>query len=416
MFERLKAIVLRPFRRNKSTLENPADWLVRFFSGGQSATGLNVSEDDILRVSAAFACINLISNTIASLPFPVYRRIQPRGKERARDHSLYDVLMYEPNPEMTAFDFRKVMQVQLELYGNAYANIVYDRAGRVVELWPIPTPYVKPLKNDAGYLAGYEISLPGGGTARVMPEEMFHIRGLGDGVVGFKPLQYAREIIGLALATEEYGAEFFANGAVASGIVEMPGRLSVEAMQKFKEDFRSKYEGLGRRHRVLFLEQGLKFHQLTIQNDNAQFLETRKYQVEEVARFFGVPPHKIGALDRATFSNIEHQSMEFVQDCIRPRVVNWEQQVRRQLFRKSEKKTYFAEFVLAGLLRGDAKTRAEYYHIGRNDGWLSANDIREMENLNPIPAEQGGDDYLINGNMMPIKATAQEKGGGSSAD
>jgi HK97 family phage portal protein len=316
---------------------------------------------------------------------------------------------------MTAFDFRKTMQVQLELYGNAYANIVYDRAGRVKELWPIPSPYVKVVRTDAGELVGYEIAVPGDGVKRVAPQEMFHLRGLGDGYVGFKPLQYAREIIGLALATEQYGAEFFANGAVASGIVEIPGRLSPEALEKFKADFRQKYEGLGRQHRILFLEQGLKFHQMTIQNDNAQFLETRKYQVEEVARFFGVPPHKVGALDRATFSNIEHQAMEFVQDCIRPRVVNWEQQVRRQLFREADKGKYFAEFILGGLLRGDAKTRAEYYRVGRNDGWLSANDIRELENMNPIPAEQGGDDYLINGNMVPIRAILQEKGGQADA-
>lgn len=402
-------------KRSTNSLENPANWLVRFFAGAQSATGLNISEDDMLRVSAVFSCINLISNTIASLPFPVYRRLQPRGKEKARDHYLYDILMYEPNPEMTAFDFRKTMQVQLELYGNAYANIVYDRAGRVKELWPIPSPYVKVVRTDAGELVGYEIAVPGDGVKRVAPQEMFHLRGLGDGYVGFKPLQYAREIIGLALATEQYGAEFFANGAVASGIVEIPGRLSPEALEKFKADFRRKYEGLGRQHRILFLEQGLKFHQMTIQNDNAQFLETRKYQVEEVARFFGVPPHKVGALDRATFSNIEHQAMEFVQDCIRPRVVNWEQQVRRQLFREADKGKYFAEFILGGLLRGDAKTRAEYYRVGRNDGWLSANDIRELENLNPIPPEQGGDDYLINANMVPIRAALQEKGGETDA-
>ena len=185
--------------------------------------------------------------------------------------------------------------------------------------------------------------------------------------------------------------------------MEFPGRLTPEALQQFKESFKEKYEGLGNKHRIIFLEQGLKFNQLTIPNDNAQFLETRKYQVEEVARFFGVPPHKIGALDRATFSNIEHQSMEFVQDCIRPRVVNWEQQIRRQLFRAADKKQYFAEHILEGLLRGDAQSRAAYYRVGRNDGWLSANDIRELENMNPIPPEQGGDEYLINANMVPVR-------------
>jgi len=401
--------------QRRSSAANPSEWLVKMFGGAVSASGLSIAEEDMLKVSAVFACVNLISNTIASLPLPVYRRLQPRGKERARDHYLYDILQYEPNPEMTAFDFRKAMQVQLELYGNAYANIVYDMAGRVKELWPIPTPYVRPVIDDSRMIKAYEVSLPDGKVAVLPRDEMFHLRGLGDGFMGFKPLQYARELVGLALAAEQYGASFFANGAVASGIVEFPGRLTPEALQQFKESFKEKYEGLGNKHRIIFLEQGLKFNQLTIPNDNAQFLETRKYQVEEVARFFGVPPHKIGALDRATFSNIEHQAMEFVQDCIRPRVVNWEQQIRRQLFRAADKKQYFAEHILEGLLRGDAQSRAAYYRVGRNDGWLSANDIRELENMNPIPAEQGGDDYLINGNMVPIRAILQEKGGQADA-
>lgn len=398
-------------------LSNPPQWLSDFLGGGNlSASGLRVTEDDLLKVSAVYACVNLISNTLASLPLPTYRRKQPRGKERARDHYLYDVLQYEPNPEMTSFDFRKVMQGQLELFGNAYANIVYDMAGRVKELWPIPSVYVRPRRNDSNQLLVYDISVPNGTPRTLLASEMFHLRGFGDGLFGYPPIRYAREIAALALAAEGYGAGFFGRGAVASGIVELPGKLSEQALENFKRTFQENYGGLNNQHRILFLEQGLKFHQTTIQNDNAQFLETRKYQVEEVARFFGVPPHKIGALERATFSNIEHQSIEFVQDCIRPRAVNWEQQIRRQLLSAEGKKRFYAEFVLDGLLRGDVQSRSQYYKTGRNDGWLSANDIRELENMNPIPVEEGGDAYLINGNMVPITEANQVQEGGDDSN
>jgi len=410
VWERIKKRInaLRGKRASpQGSLANPPQWLSNFLSGGNlSASGLYITEDDMLKVSAVYACVNLISNTLASLPLPTYRRKDPRGKERARDHYLYDILQYEPNPEMTSFDFRKTMQGQLELFGNAYANIVYDGAGRVKELWPIPSVYVRPRRNASKQLLVYDVFVPDDTPRTLLSYEMFHLRGFGDGLFGYPPLQYAREIAALALAAEEYGSEFFAHGAVASGIVELPGKLSEQALKNFQESFREKYEGLGNRHRILFLEQGLKFHQTTIQNDNAQFLETRKYQVEEVARFFGVPPHKIASLDRSTFSNIEHQSIEFVQDCIRPRAVNWEQQIRRQLLGPEGKKRYYVEHVLDGLLRGDVQSRAQYYRTGRNDGWLSANDIRELENMNPIPEEEGGDAYLINGNMMPITSAA----------
>lgn len=397
--QRIKQLISK--RASPGNIANPPSWLTDFFTGGVSLSGLHITEDDMLKVSAVYACINLISNTIASLPFPVYER-KERGRERARDHYLYNVLQYEPNPEMTSFDFRKFMQYQLELFGNAYANIVRDSAGRVIEMWPIPAVNVRPRRNSSNQKLVYDVSLPSGEFRTLLDYEILHLRGLGDGLLGYPPLKYAREIAALALAAEGYGAEFFSNGAIASGIVEMPGKLSEEAKKRFEESFRQKYEGLSNKHRIMFLEEGLKFHQTTIPQDNAQFIETRKYQVEEVARFFGVPPHKIASLDRSTYSNIEHQSIEFVQDCIRPRAVNWEQAIHRQILRPTEKSKYYAEFLLDGLLRGDMASRAQYYQAGRNNGWLSANDIRELENMNPIPEEEGGDKYLVNGNMISI--------------
>ncbi|HPZ76957.1 MAG TPA: phage portal protein [Thermosynergistes sp.] len=399
--------IKRFFNKRASPLAGGPQWFNSWIAGGgETASGIYLNEEDLLRVSAVYACINLISNTIASLPVPTYERVDPRGRRRAREHWLYDIIQYQPNEEMTSFDFRKMMQAQLELFGNCYAYIVRNGRMEVVAMWPIPAPFVRPFRNDSQDLF-YEVSLPDKALTVIPAREMFHIRGLSnDAINGYRPLKFAREIAGLALAAEQYGASFFANGAVASGIVEIPGRLSEQAMKNFKESFRDKYEGLGKAHRVLFLEEGLKWHQITIQNDNAQFIETRKYQTEEVARFFGVPLHKISSLEKPSYASIEHMSIEFVQDCLRPRLVNWEQQIRRQLLRESDKKKYYVEFVIDGLLRGDVASRSQYYSKGRNDGWLSANDIRELENMNPIPAEEGGDAYLVNGNMVAITSVA----------
>lgn len=391
-------------------------WFTLWLAGGGSATGLSLTEEDLLRVSAVYACVNLISNTVASLPVPTYERIEPRGRRRAREHWLYDIIQYEPNEEMSSFDFRKMMQAQLELFGNCYAYIERNGRMEVTSLWPIPAPFVRPFRNEAQELF-YEISLPEKSITVLPQRDIFHIRGLSnDAISGYRPLMFAREIAGLALAAEQYGASFFANGAVASGIVEIPGKLSEQAMKNFKESFTQKYAGLGKHHKVLFLESGMKWHQITIQNDNAQFIETRKYQAEEVARFFGVPLHKISSLEKPSYASIEHMAIEFVQDCLRPRLVNWEQQIRRQLLREADKKKYYVEFVIDGLLRGDVASRAQYYSKGRNDGWLSANDIRELENMNPIPPEQGGDAYLINGNMVPITSAAPAQKGGNEED
>ncbi len=219
VWERIKKRInaLRGKRASpQGSLSNPPQWLSNFLSGGNlSASGLHITEDDMLKVSAVYACVNLISNTLASLPLPTYRRKDPRGKERARDHYLYDILQYEPNPEMTGFDFRKTMQGQLELFGNAYANIVYDGAGRVKELWPIPSVYVRPRRNASKQLLVYDVFVPDDTPRTLLSYEMFHLRGFGDGLFGYPPLQYAREIAALALAAEEYGSEFFAHGAVA---------------------------------------------------------------------------------------------------------------------------------------------------------------------------------------------------------
>lgn len=406
-------------RASPASLSDPPKWLVDWFngSGGESSTGINVNEEKALTVTTVFRCVNLISSTIAAMPLHVYERMEPRGKQRASGHSLYSLLHSEPNPEMTSYQWRLTMNLWIELFGNGYSEIERNEAGIPIALWPIPPDKVQQFRTDTKALY-YEVTPEGGGERRyIRAEDMLHIHGMGNGIQGFKPIQYAREAIGLALATEHYGGKFFANGAAASGIVEHEAKLSDEAFKRFKESFNAAYAGLSNSHRILFLEQGNKFHQVTVPNDNAQFTESRRFQIEEIARFFGVPPHKVGALEKATFSNIEHQAIEYVQDCILPRITNWEQELHRRLFGRKDKNKYFAEFVVSGLLRGDITARGEFYNQMRQNGIMSANDIRELENWNPVPAEDGGDLLLVNGNMVPVNlAGMNTEGGDANAD
>ena len=387
----------------------------RAFLSGQdimtvlSRAGVSIDENEAIKVAAVYACVNLISNHVGTISTHLFKK-KGRGKERAEQHSLYDLLRWQPNTEMTAMDFKKVMQAYRELWGNAYAEIQKNRRGDIVGLWPLPPEAVEKKRTESGKLY-YTVRTPDNKEVFLPQESIFHIRGLGNGVVGCRFIELARGAISLAMATEEYGSKFFENGAAASGIVEYEEKLSDEAFERFKKDFTAGYAGLSNAHRVLFLEQGNKFHQLTIPNDNAQFIESRKFQIEEIARMFGVPLHKIAMLDKSSFNNIEHQAIEYVQDCLEPRCAQWEQEARRVLLTPTERRIMFVKFNLAKLMRGDSKTRAEYYNTMRQNGVMSANDIREGEDMDPIPEDKGGDEYLVNGNMIPI-TTAMKGGGG----
>ena len=231
---------------------------------------------------------------------------------------------------------------------------------------------------------------------------MLHIPGLGfDGLVGYSPIAMAKNAIGMAIACEEYGAKFFANGAAPGGVLEHPG--TIKDPQRVRESWQSTFGGSGNANKIAVLEEGMKYTPIGISPEQAQFLETRKFQINEIARIFRVPPHMVGDLEKSSFSNIEQQSLEFVKYTLDPWVIRWEQSIQRSLLSKDEKAVYFVKFNLEGLLRGDYQSRMNGYVIGRQNGWMSANDIRELENLDRIPAEDGGDLYLINGNMLPLK-------------
>lgn len=369
------------------------------FFFGTSSSGKAVNEKTALQTTAVYACVRILAETIASLPFHTYRYTL-NGKEKAIEHPIYYLLHSEPNPEMTSFVFRETLMSHLLLWGNAYAQIIRDGRGRVLGLYPLLPNKVIVNRNQHGELV-YQYEKDGQ-TYFLRSYEVLHIPGLGfDGLIGYSPIAMAKNAIGMAIATEEYGAKFFANGANPGGVLEHPGVVKDPA--RIRESWNAVYQGSSNAHRVAVLEEGMKFQSIGIPPEQAQFLETRKFQLNEIARIFRIPPHMIGDLEKSSFSNIEQQSLEFVMYTLDPWVVRWEQAIQRALFTENEKRQYFVKFNVDGLLRGDYQSRMNGYAVGRQNGWLSANDIRELENLNRIPEDLGGDLYLINGNMTKLK-------------
>ena len=377
-----------------------------FYMGGSSA-GKNVNERSAMQMTAVYSCVRILAEAVACLPLHIYRYKEDGGKEKALDFNLYHLLHDEPNKEMSSFIFRETLMTHLLLWGNAYAQIIRNGKGEVVALYPLMPNKMKVDRDENGelyytYTRSTEEALTmEGSTVYLTPRDVLHIPGLGfDGLVGYSPIAMAKNAIGLAIATEEYGAKFFANGAAPSGVLEHPGTIKDPA--RLRENWNSTFGGSANSGKVAVLEEGMKYTPISISPEQAQFLETRKFQIDEIARIFRVPPHMVGDLEKSSFSNIEQQSLEFVKYTLDPWVVRWEQSLARSLLTEDEKKIYFFKFNLEGLLRGDYASRMSGYATARQNGWMSANDIRELENMDKIPAEEGGDLYLINGNMLPL--------------
>lgn len=377
-----------------------------FYMGGSSA-GKNVNERSAMQMTAVYSCVRILAEAVAGLPLHLYRYKEDGGKERAIDNNLYHLLHDEPNKEMSSFIFRETLMTHLLLWGNAYAQIIRNGKGEVVALYPLMPNKMQVDRDENGELyyiytrSSDEAKTMDGVTVYLTPRDVLHIPGLGfDGLVGYSPIAMAKNAIGLAIATEEYGAKFFANGAAPSGVLEHPG--TIKDPSRLRENWNSTFGGSANSGKVAVLEEGMKYTPISISPERAQFLETRKFQIDEIARIFMVPPHMVGDLEKSSFSNIEQQSLEFVKYTLDPWVIRWEQSLSRALLNEDEKRKYFFKFNLEGLLRGDYESRMSGYAVARQNGWMSANDIRELENMDKIPAEDGGDLYLINGNMLPL--------------
>ena len=378
-----------------------------FFMGGTSS-GKAVTERSAMQMTAVYSCVRILAEAVAGLPLHVYRYNAQGGTEKAIDHPLYLLLHDEPNPEMSSFVFRETLMTHLLLWGNAYAQIIRNGKGEVIALYPLMPNKMSVDRDENGrlyytYYRGSDEAIKNKDFAvTFQPSDVLHIPGLGfDGLVGYSPIAMAKNAIGMAIACEEYGAKFFANGAAPGGVLEHPG--TIKDPQRVRESWQSTFGGSGNANKIAVLEEGMKYTPIAISPEQAQFLETRKFQINEIARIFRVPPHMVGDLEKSSFSNIEQQSLEFVKYTLDPWVIRWEQSIQRALLSQGEKAQYFVKFNLEGLLRGDYQSRMNGYAIGRQNGWMSANDIRELENLDRIPAEEGGDLYLINGNMLPLK-------------
>lgn len=378
------------------------------FLFGSTSSGKTVNERTAMQTTAVYACVRILAEAIAGLPLHIYRYRLDGGKERIPQHPLYYLLHNEPNPEMTSFVFRETLMSHLLLWGNAYAQVVRNGRGQTVALYPLLPSKMEVSRAANGeliytYYRDYDENglNPKGGYITLRKDDVLHIPGLGfDGLIGYSPIAMAKNAIGMSLATEEYGAAFFANGANPGGVLEHPG--VIKDIQRVKDSWNSAYQGSANAHRVAVLEEGMKFQAIGIPPEQAQFLETRKFQINEIARIFRVPPHMVGDLEKSSFSNIEQQSLEFVKYTLDPWVVRWEQSLQQSLILPSEKSSLFIKFNLDGLLRGDYQSRMNGYAVGRQNGWMSANDIRELEDMNRIPAEEGGDLYLVNGNMTKL--------------
>lgn len=378
-----------------------------FYMGG-TTSGKVVTERSAMQMTAVYSCVRILAEAVAGLPLHLYKYNDYGGKEKAIDHPLYRLLHDEPNPEMSSFVFRETLMTHLLLWGNAYAQVIRNGKNEVVALYPLMPNKMSVDRDGNGHLyytyyRGPDEAIKNKEFAVTLkPSDVLHIPGLGfDGLVGYSPIAMAKNAIGMAIACEEYGAKFFANGATPGGVLEHPS--TIKDPQRVRESWQAAFGGSSNSNKVAVLEEGMKYTPISISPEQAQFLETRKFQINEIARIFRVPPHMVGDLEKSSFSNIEQQSLEFVKYTLDPWVIRWEQSIQRTLLSHDEKVRYFVKFNLEGLLRGDYQSRMNGYAIGRQNGWMSANDIRELENLDRIPAKEGGDLYLINGNMLPLK-------------
>ena len=377
------------------------------FDFGAAASGKNVTEETAIQISTVYACVRVLAETIASLPLNVYESDGKGGSRIAEKHPLEYLLHDAPNEEMTSFIWREQMMTQILLRGNSYSQIVRSGKTAILSIYPLLSSNMTVDRDDSGALT-YKYKIEDENTITLSPSEVLHIPGMGfDGIMGYSPIALMKTTLGLTLAAEEYGSKVFGNGATPAGVLTHPNRL--KDPEKLRNAWNAAYGGSANAGKIAILEEGMKFERISMPNSEAQFLGTRKFQVSEICRIYRVPPHMVGDLEHATFSNIEHQSISFAVHTIRPWLVRIEQSMNKALFSENERGKYFGKCNMDGLMRGDYKSRMEGYAIARQNGWMSADDIRGLENLNPIGAAKGGEEYLVNGNMIPIKQAGQQK-------
>lgn len=392
-----QAVLRGPERRgDPTTLLNPAQWFIDWLTGGGGLTkaGVSVSEQTALSISAVWGCVRAIAEDVAKVPLEVLEELAPDESTPVPGHPLHRLLNIEPNDEMDAFLFREALTAHCLGWGNAYAEIERTNGGRPVALWPMEPSCTFPRRvydSADGYgRIVYDYNGQDRRARGIPAEDVLHVRGLGfDGRVGYSVIRVARESLGMTLAAERFGAAFFGNGARPSGALKHPGKLSEQAAKNLRASWAEMNAGVDNAGKPAILEEGMEWASFTIPPEDAQFLQTRAHQVLEVCRWFRFPPHKLADLSRATFSNIEHQSLNYADDTLGGWFRRWEAEGRRKLFAPAESRLKL-EHNEAELKRGDLKSRYDAYAVGRQWGWLTANDVLRMEGRNPLPENIGG--------------------------
>ena len=392
--------------QKRSHPANPSNGILSLFGRGfDTFSGVVVNPVTAMQTAAVYTCVRILSETVGSLPLFLYCRLPDGGKLRATDHPLFFVLHNQPNPEMTPIEFKETLTSHVALWGNAYAEIERNNRGDVIALWVLRPDKMK-VERVNGEIV-YHYMLPNGNTVTLPSRLIFHLKGLTfNGLTGLSPIAQARNAIGLAVATEGYGSRFFANDARPGGVLQHPGKLSDKAYSNLQKNWERRHRGFTNAQRVAILEEGMTFEAIGVPPEDAQFLETRKYQKREIFGIYRIPPHMGADLEQATFSNIEQQSIEFVSYTMLPWLTRWEQGVNRDLLTEAEKRELFSEFLVNALLRGDIQSRYDAYWKGRQGGWLNANEIRAFENLNPIAS---GEEYwqplnVVEARNLPLPA------------
>jgi len=403
-----------PSAQPGASLENPRTSWDRIFEVERSYSGKNVTEMSALQSAAVWRCVAIISGTLARTPFSPYQRIAS-GKKLARDHYLWPVFNREANPFMSSYRWKRLMQTHTCIWGNGYSWIDINGRGQVQNLWPLRPDRMRPkvATGQRGQTTGviYEYRTLDGRIERFGSWEILHLRGLEtDGLEGLGPIRSARQSVGLLQAAEEYGGRYFDQGVHIGGWVSHPQALSKEAKKNIAETLNDLYGGLQGAHRLGVLEEGMQYHAVGIPPEDMQFLQTRQFQVIDIARLFGVPPHMVAELSRATFSNIEHQAIEFNETCMADWFENWKAECTAQLLSEREQASIELAWYTANLTRGDKLTRYQAYNIGRLGGWLTPNMILEAEGENLIE-EPWGDEYL-----QPLNVVVAGEGSPDSED
>lgn len=400
MFQRI-----RRFFEKRSGVKNPSPWLTTALGGGGSTlAGISVSPTTAVTLSTYFAAIRNISEDIGKLPWILYRRLDDEGKERARDNPLFRIIGLEPNREMSSMSLRETLTAHAMGYGNGYAEIVRDSSSRVKALWPIDPTRVKVERVNKNRIEYVVRAHNGSEEIKFEPKDIFHLHGLGfDGLSGYSIASLARESIALSLAAESSGSALFGNGSRPSGVLTHPGKLSPKAKDGLADSWNKLHQGVENTALLGVLEEGLKYDVIAVPHKDAQWIELRQFQVSELARWLRIPPHKIGDLQHATFSNISEQNIEYAVDTLTPWARRWELEAQRKLLGRSSQ--LFTEILFDGLLRGDNETRFRAYQVAINSGWMSRNEVRVKENLNPKP---GLDEFLIPLNTGPVSTVEGE--------